>query len=409
MSTVEQLHKPSKTSIGGLLRLEITKRDMSVNQFADAVGVSRQTLSAVLNNRLDVSKNVSEKLGLFLGEAPMRWYDLGRSKSPLEMPDSNTFLETAALVDHQIEAALDNGLITIDPFEATNLRQASYDLTLGPKVIDIVRSEELDWDRDRFQIKAGQVVNAITKERLSLYNKYLARVGATTNLARLGLIVSHGFRVDPGFDGQLQFSIFNPTATPVTILRTTPVLSIELHRLGVSPKRGFTQSMLAQDAALISNRRDALADALRDFVGGHLRASQAEDGTWNGCVESWPDMEVFAMPTREDVVDCLTRDIAELIRQGYDTQSVSMRITEQARDRLSRILVTSDDIGEIYSALDINVDEKDDMISAAWMEGKQSAHTVNVGQRRLSFILQGIEVAAFIDWILESKDLQKGQ
>ena len=108
------------------------------------------------------------------------------------------------LVDHQIVRAVRDQIIVIDRFSEDNVRAASIDLSLDDFILS-ADGKEIDISDEPFFLEAGQMVNVGTKEWIAFPHDYLGRVGAMTELAKFGIIVSHGFQVDPGYSGHLQF------------------------------------------------------------------------------------------------------------------------------------------------------------------------------------------------------------
>ena len=88
--------------------------------------------------------------------------------------------------------------IGIDPFTEDNVRRASIDLTLDDFLIT-ADGQRVDISDDQcFQLRSGQTVNAKTREWVEFPLDYIGRVGPMTQVAKYGIILSHGLQVDPG-------------------------------------------------------------------------------------------------------------------------------------------------------------------------------------------------------------------
>lgn len=144
-----------------------------------------------------------------------------------------------------ISAAIDHGVIEIEPFERGQLNPASYDLRLGAEVAVYTASEQswprssvvcegtppkllLDSKREQqltvlqmnpeqgFVIEPGFLYLMHTAERVHT-RCYTTQLGGKSSVARLGLVVhlTAGF-IDPGFDGQYTLEVTS-VAHPVVV------------------------------------------------------------------------------------------------------------------------------------------------------------------------------------------------
>ena len=112
---------------------------------------------------------------------------------------------------------------------------ASIDLTLDDFVIT-TEGEKVDiTEGQSFILKGGRTVNVSTKEWVEFPQDYIGRVGAMTSLAKIGIMTSHGFQIDPGFKGNLQFCIFQCQRPKFRIARGDPIISLEIMPLSVTP------------------------------------------------------------------------------------------------------------------------------------------------------------------------------
>jgi len=72
------MRKRSPTHPGAILREDVLPRlsGMSVSAFARLLGVSRQTLHAVLAERSGITVEMALRLGTLLGNGPQLWVDM---------------------------------------------------------------------------------------------------------------------------------------------------------------------------------------------------------------------------------------------------------------------------------------------------------------------------------------------
>ena len=83
------MRKRSPTHPGAILREDVLPKlqGMTVTAFARTLGVSRQTLHAVLAERSGVSAELALRLGTLLGNGPQLWIDM-QSKYDLWQAES---------------------------------------------------------------------------------------------------------------------------------------------------------------------------------------------------------------------------------------------------------------------------------------------------------------------------------
>jgi dCTP deaminase len=254
---------------GAHLRAEIQRLGLDQGVVASETEVSRQTVNNIVNDRQPISRSMAAKLGRVTGQSSDYWLrasfpdasfatgdrlidDLQQTRRPL----ANT-----VLVNHQIVAAVRDGIVGIDPFDKGNVRRASIDLTLDDFIIT-ADGRRIDISEDQnFPLQSGQTVNVKTREWVEFPLDYIGRVGAMTCVAKYGIIMSHGLQVDPGFKGYLQFCLFNAGGSKFLLRSKQPIISLEIVPLSSLPH---------VDAAAA---RPFDADERRDDVASHFQGS----------------------------------------------------------------------------------------------------------------------------------------
>ena len=90
-TTINTLRKRPPTHPGASLREDVFPTlHISVSEFARHLGISRQTLHAVLSERSAISPELALRLGTFLGNGPQLWiemqsrYDLWQAERKLK-------------------------------------------------------------------------------------------------------------------------------------------------------------------------------------------------------------------------------------------------------------------------------------------------------------------------------------
>lgn len=134
------------------------------------------------------------------------------------------------LSDTDILVAIETGDIRITPFERAQLQAASYDFSLGEKILipvsvptplDITRVENRPHTISRagYLIEPGQFLLGETVEELTLGDSVAAQVCGRSTIGRRGLAVhiTAGW-VDPGWSGRLTLELYNHGPAPIRLL-----------------------------------------------------------------------------------------------------------------------------------------------------------------------------------------------
>jgi deoxycytidine triphosphate deaminase/addiction module HigA family antidote len=235
---------------GARLRAELERLRVDQVQLAAKLDVSRQTINNIVNDRQLISRSMALKLAPLTGRSSDYWLKAQFSASDLDPgpfnaadeagPASNVYRAdfsrgVAVLVNHQIIQAVRQQVIRIEPFKAKNVQAASIDFTLDDFIITADGKQEDVSDGLDYTLHGGQAVTVRTRECIWLPNNFVARVGAMTKIARHGIITSHGFQVDPGFEGHLVFCMFNAGGAPFNLKSGDPVISLEFMPLAAIP------------------------------------------------------------------------------------------------------------------------------------------------------------------------------
>lgn len=138
------------------------------------------------------------------------------------------------LSDRSIREAIDDGRISIDPFDEALVQPSSVDLRVAPKFrvfhnnrhpyIDVRRkleglTELVEVGEDEpFILHPGEFVLGATLEQVALGNDLVARLEGKSSLGRLGLLIhsTAGF-IDPGFSGSITLELSNVAQLPIAI------------------------------------------------------------------------------------------------------------------------------------------------------------------------------------------------
>lgn len=123
----------------------------------------------------------------------------------------------------------------IHPFDPTRVDCAAYTLSIGPEVYVSPSDQSVDPTavtvhklsyREAFTIPPGQFAFLLTEEVVSVPADALAFISIRAKTKFRGLVNVSGFHVDPGYRGQLTFSVFNAGPVPVHLKRGQPIFLI---------------------------------------------------------------------------------------------------------------------------------------------------------------------------------------
>jgi len=138
----------------------------------------------------------------------------------------------AMLSDRDIERAVENRQISIEPMAPRAMQPCSVDvrldsrflmfggpdnLPIDPKVAESMLSIDVE-DGDAFQLAPGAFALGSTLERLTLPDNIAGRIEGKSSIGRLGIEVhsTAGF-IDPGFDVYVTLELKNVAPRPVLL------------------------------------------------------------------------------------------------------------------------------------------------------------------------------------------------
>ena len=177
----------------------------------------------------------------------------------------------------------------IDPFDYDRVDCAAYTLCVGPEVYVSPNDQTVDPNSvtirklsygEAFTIPPGQFAFLLTEEVVSVPTDALAFISIRAKIKFRGLVNVSGFHVDPGYRGQLTFSVFNAGPVPVHLKRGQPIFLIWYASLdgetsfkknrttlkGIDPKIVTAIAGELQSFAGLSKKINDIDKSLRDRV-----------------------------------------------------------------------------------------------------------------------------------------------
>ena len=132
-----------------------------------------------------------------------------------------SFWDTQRLCDRNSQATI------IDRFEKTRVQCGAYELSLGSEVYVSGAAAKLSLEVGAIgTIAPGQIAVLITEEYLTLPEDTMGFISLKSSIKHPGLINVSGFHVDPGFKGQLVFTVYNAGTETCAFARGQPMFSI---------------------------------------------------------------------------------------------------------------------------------------------------------------------------------------
>jgi deoxycytidine triphosphate deaminase/addiction module HigA family antidote len=370
-------------SPGGHLRAEIERLGLDQVAVADAAGVSRQTINNIVNGRQPISRAMAAKLGRLTNRSSDYWMRSsfpgggGRENSPINQPQTAPASDetakirargVAVLVNHQITRAVKDGIIGIEPFDAGNVQMASLDLTLDDFIITSI-GERIDIsDGQTFTLKAGRTVNVCTKEWIELPLDYIARVGAMTKLAKYGIMTSHGFQVDPGFKGSLQFCLFNAGGNGFDLRSGIPIISLEIMPLSATPSSDqrasdHVRAASNRDTVISHFRNDICNRLIRDAIRSRVKIDDVPDGFSAEIVELGVELiEITAEAALDSAVKVALSALHSLCVNSRAAAKVSKKYTAFFGEIAERLYLSADQVRSAIACVGLPAENDDNPV-----------------------------------------------
>lgn len=159
------------------------------------------------------------------------------------------------LSDVDIKKAVKDGEITLDPFDASRLQPASYDILLGNKFVENDASsthyidparkvyakttEKMVKDGEEFVLHPGVSVLGLSKEYFGS-DHYLIQVGGKSSLARVGLMIHNTAGIiNPGHFLNITFEITNQSNIPIILRPGMEIAQITFSKLSSPPSQSY--------------------------------------------------------------------------------------------------------------------------------------------------------------------------
>ena len=144
----------------------------------------------------------------------------------------------AILGRKEIKDKITGGNLKVEPFSEDSIEPASYDCRLG-SVVSAGRGRHEWQDSDEFVLKSDSWAAIASEELFELPKDICASYGIRSSLARRGVIAFGGPQIDPGYQGRIFVSLYNPTLEPIVLKRRQEVLSVIFYEVSSADDRGY--------------------------------------------------------------------------------------------------------------------------------------------------------------------------
>ncbi len=227
-------------------RYILQEKLITQSELAKKLGVSRQTISQLVNKQRLLSRSMATRLAAIIDKKAEFWLNLSKEYEIWEYSESKPSCDSkpklnikkgGILVDHEILDAIKNKYLLIRPLNEDHLQPASIDLSIGKHAI--VRKKNGDEEKidfvDELVIPPDARAKVKTLEYIELSPYIVGRLGATTEIFNDSVTLAYGAQVDPGYKGHLEVYISNWGDKEVTFGTGWPFLTVEFSFLSTAP------------------------------------------------------------------------------------------------------------------------------------------------------------------------------
>ncbi len=180
----------------------------------------------------------------------------------------------AMLAGAEIRTAIAEGLMEIEPLEASCLGLARYDMRVGHEAYVSGSDGKIDVaNKGLVVIDPGEFAVIVTRERVRCGPQIAGQLGLSSAYARQGLMLLSGPQIDPGFEGRLIVRVTNLAPRRVTLGYEGAFLTTQYLKLAAPVERPYQGSRQGQ-TGLSAKDIEATADPESPTLGGMVKSLQ---------------------------------------------------------------------------------------------------------------------------------------
>lgn len=248
----------------------------------------------------------------------------------------------------ELQRAVEEGTF-IEGGSAGAAEGVKYDFRLSPMIlkagIGAVNADRLqEADRARLVIEPGEVVFALTEERLRLPADIVAQLSPKRKLSHLGILTVGGLCVDPGYQGRLLLGLFNISSTPFRLLPLRKVIAATFYRLEEGERGDFPaapeplEDFPAELVQVMEKYKPVALQSVNDGLRSLEKAVEAIRAQISSH-EQWSQQFKQYLEEHNRQIRDLTADLraeVETRRSGSDSLSNTVRQVEDTLKDLKR-------------------------------------------------------------------------
>ncbi len=247
----------------------LTSINLTQNQFAKCIGVSRQYVNLVVQGKRQLKLDRKQALNLERNTPRDAnfWLSLSASKDDesyhgseepeMELqndldvekfePSDKNELERLwsrtgprILTDGEIAQAVELHYLEIDPFNEEMLCPTKLYTTIASKALVTTETdcETVSLD-DGWELERDEMLTVQSEEYFKMPGKITAELGQVAQNVRSGINVHHGLGIDPSWEGRLVCRLENRASLPVTIRTGMKLLCVRFQFVATKPLRRY--------------------------------------------------------------------------------------------------------------------------------------------------------------------------
>jgi len=182
------------------------------------------------------------------------------------------------LSDADLTEALEEGEVSIEPFDARNLTPNGYDLTVESVLIPKFRVEA---DQGAVQIPPQTWFVVSTRETVRMGRRTCGQLWLRSSYARQGVLATFG-KVDAGFEGTLTVTAFNSSNVTLEIPTGERFCQLVFERLESAAERSYPERSgryQGQKGVTLTPKHEVREDGEHGEVRGTRAQDEVREGT----------------------------------------------------------------------------------------------------------------------------------
>lgn len=145
----------------------------------------------------------------------------------MKVLNDQQLLDALDHTDTSCKLVLENFELPPDPFSKNSpIQAASIDLTIGEIYSPTPESDGRYRSKPFYILKPGHTVHVLTRETVKMPPKLAGWGFPPTSLSRVAILMTNPGHVDPGFEGQLGFTLINMGKTEFHLAEGIPVCTL---------------------------------------------------------------------------------------------------------------------------------------------------------------------------------------